>query len=66
MRGYLRLTKNSELIPFNYQAFLTGTLHKWIGKDNVEHGSVSLYSFSWLQNANTEKNGGGVVKSMLL
>lgn len=25
-----------------------GTLHKWLGENNEEHGSLSLYSFSWL------------------
>jgi len=57
MRIYLRLSKNSTLIPFNYQPFLTGALHKWMGMDNVEHGNVSLYSFSWLQNVDTTKAG---------
>ena len=57
MRLHLRLSKNNELIPFNYQPFLTGTLHKWIGKRNIEHGNVSLYSFSWLQNVDTTDEG---------
>jgi len=57
MRIYLRLSKNKELIPFNYQSFLTGSLHKWMGKDNIEHGEVSLYSFSWLQNVDTTETG---------
>ena len=57
MRIYLQLTKNTELIPFNYQPFLTGALHKWLGKENIEHGNVSLYSFSWLQYADTTKEG---------
>ena len=57
MRIYLRLSKNSTLIPFNYQPFLTGALHKWMGKDNLEHGGVSLYSFSWLQNVDTSETG---------
>ena len=57
MRIYLHLSKNKELIPFNYQSFLTGSLHKWMGKDNIEHGGVSLYSFSWLQNVDTAENG---------
>jgi len=57
MRIYLHLTKNRELIPFNYQPFLTGALHKWLGKENIEHGNVSLYSFSWLQYADTTKEG---------
>ena len=57
MRIHLRLTKNKELIPFNYQPFLTGALHKWMGKGNIEHGNVSLYSFSWLQNVDTTEQG---------
>jgi len=57
MRIYLQLTKNTELIPFNYQPFLTGALHKWLGKGNIEHGNISLYSFSWLQNVDTTDKG---------
>ena len=57
MRIHLRLSKNKELIPFNYQSFLTGTLHKWMGKENIEHGKVSLYSFSWLQNVDMTDKG---------
>jgi CRISPR-associated endoribonuclease Cas6 len=57
MRIYLQLSKNKELIPFNYQSFLTGVIHKWIGKENIEHGTLSLYSFSWLQNVDTNENG---------
>lgn len=57
MRLYLKLTKNKEIIPFNYQHLLTGAIHKWIGENNKEHGEVSLYSFSWLQNVKTNKTG---------
>ena len=57
MRIYLRLSQNNELIPFNYQHFLTGALHKWMGGNNVEHGNISLYSFSWLQNVDTTEKG---------
>jgi CRISPR-associated endoribonuclease Cas6 len=57
MRLYLKLTKNKEIIPFNYQHLLTGAIHKWIGEENKEHGDVSLYSFSWLQKANTNNKG---------
>jgi CRISPR-associated endoribonuclease Cas6 len=28
-----------------------------MGKENVEHGNISLYSFSWLQNVDTTKKG---------
>jgi len=57
MRLYLKLTKNKENIPFNYQHLLTGAIHKWIGKENNEHGDVSLYSFSWLQKVKTNNKG---------
>lgn len=57
MRLYLKLSKNTTLIPFNYQHFLTGVVHKWIGGNNKIHGKRSLYSFSWLQNTNATKNG---------
>jgi len=57
MRLYLKLTKNKETIPFNYQHLLTGAIHKWIGEENKEHGDVSLYSFSWLQKVNTNNKG---------
>lgn len=57
MRIYIRLTKNKEPIPFNYQQLLTGVIHKWIGENNEEHGKRSFYSFSWLQNTN-KVNGG--------
>lgn len=57
MRLYIRLSKNRQVIPFSYQQLLTGTIHKWIGHLNEEHGKPSLYSFSWLQNTRAEKNG---------
>jgi CRISPR-associated endoribonuclease Cas6 len=57
MRIYLKLTKNTEPVPYNYQPFLTGALHKWLGSNNIEHGKISLYSFSWLQNIDTIKDG---------
>ncbi len=46
MRIYLKTSRNTEKIPFNYQSFLTGSLHKWIGKNSL-HDDISLYSFSW-------------------
>lgn len=57
MRIYLRLSRNSKLIPFNYQELLTGTIHKWIGRANEVHGKSGQYSFSWLQNTVANKNG---------
>lgn len=57
MRLYLKLTRNKKLIPHNYQPFLTGALHKWIGAGNKEHNALSLYSFSWLQNVEATSTG---------
>lgn len=57
MRLYLKMSKNKSRIPFNYQSFLTGAIHKWMGPDNLEHGNLSLYSFSWLQSVRTSKDG---------
>lgn len=57
MRIYLKLTKNNELIPFNYQQLLTGTIHKWLGKNNDIHGNSGKFCFSWLQNTTALKDG---------
>jgi CRISPR-associated endoribonuclease Cas6 len=57
MRLYIKLSKNNEVIPYNYQHLLTGVIHKWIGEENEEHGKPSLYSFSWLQNTIASKTG---------
>lgn len=48
MRLHLRLTPNTEPVPFNYQHELTGALHKWLGQNDL-HDKISLYSFSWLR-----------------
>jgi CRISPR-associated endoribonuclease Cas6 len=57
MRIFLQLSKGNQTIPFNYQSHLTGAIHKWIGEENEVHDNVSLYSFSWLQNIDTFKDG---------
>ncbi|MCW3464397.1 CRISPR-associated endoribonuclease Cas6 [Chitinophaga nivalis] len=49
MRCYLKLSRNERSLPFNYQQYLTGAIHKWLG-NNDEHGKLSLYSFSWIKN----------------
>lgn len=51
------MSKANQIIDFNYLPLLTGCVHKWIGKSNLQHGKVSLYSFSFLQNVNVVKNG---------
>jgi CRISPR-associated endoribonuclease Cas6 len=57
MRLYLQVTRNSKPISFNYQSYLTGAIHKWLG-NNEHHGTLSLYSFSWFENVTVRKNNG--------
>lgn len=57
MRLYIKLTKNTEIIPFNYQELLTATIHNWLGHDNKYHGGSGVFSFSWLQNTKANKLG---------
>lgn len=61
MRLYLQVTRNSKPIPFNYQSYLTGAIHKWLGK-NEHHGALSLYSFSWFENVTVRENTGIMLK----
>ncbi len=51
MRLHLTTTPNTEPIPADYMPKMVGVLHKWLGKDNDEHGKISLYSFSALHGA---------------
>ena len=56
MRIILTTSPNDNLIPFDYQKYLIGTLHKWLG-DNEIHDNISLHSFSWLKNGKHEGEG---------
>ena len=56
MRIHLKTTPNTENVPFNYQTKLIGTIHKWLGNNEI-HNRMSLYSFSWLMNGKREVNG---------
>lgn len=57
MKIDITLTKNTTPVPFNYQKKLTGCVHTWIGKNNLEHGRPSFYSFSWLKNVKAVRQG---------
>jgi CRISPR-associated endoribonuclease Cas6 len=57
MRIILKLSPNKKTLPFDYQKYLVGSFHKWIG-ENPEHDDVSLYSLSWLQGG--ERVNGGL------
>ena len=41
MRLNLRLTANTEPVPYNHLHRLTGALHKWIGAENAIHDGPS-------------------------
>lgn len=48
MRLHFALSPNRQPVPFDYQHFLTGAFHKWLGQ-NSQHDEISLYSLSWLE-----------------
>lgn len=56
MRIHIRTTPNTELVPFNHQPRLVGTIHKWLGPNDL-HGKPALYSFSWLQRSKVDGKG---------
>lgn len=56
MRLNLLLTRNKTIVPFDYQSCQVGALHKWLGENDL-HDSMSLYSFSWLNNGKKNQNG---------
>lgn len=58
MRIHLKISSTNEIIPFNHQEKMVGTIHKWIGADNAEHGDVSLFSFSRLEGGKALKGKG--------
>ena len=58
MRIQLRLSPNTQAVPFNHLYPLTQRLHHWLGPENALHDGLSLYSFGWL-------HGGAVRKGAL-
>lgn len=56
MRLHLKVNSDGTIIPFDHLPKLVGTIHKWIGW-NEEHGKISLYSFSQLENGKVSSNG---------
>ena len=53
MRLHIITTSNTTIVPFNYQQKLIGTVHNWLGKNEL-HDKISLYSFSWLKGKYTK------------
>lgn len=56
MRIHICIKSENTVIPFDHQPLLTGTIHKWLGP-NIEHGDISLYSFSQLTDGKASPNG---------
>ena len=56
MRLHFYLTKNTQAVPFDYQHYLIGAFHKWMGWNEI-HDEISLYSLSWLQGGKMIKDG---------
>ncbi|PJA95412.1 MAG: CRISPR-associated endoribonuclease Cas6, partial [Ignavibacteriales bacterium CG_4_9_14_3_um_filter_34_10] len=56
MRLHFSLTENTQTVPFDYQHFLIGAFHKWMGWNEI-HDEISLYSLSWLQGGKMVKDG---------
>ncbi|MGY6557699.1 MAG: CRISPR-associated endoribonuclease Cas6 [Nitritalea sp.] len=53
MRLNIKLSPNTEPVPFNYQRSLVGAFHKWLGENHI-HDDTSLYSLSWLMGGKIE------------
>ncbi|MEO0743509.1 MAG: CRISPR-associated endoribonuclease Cas6 [Bacteroidota bacterium] len=56
MRLHLRLSPNTEPVPFDHLHRLTGAVHKWLGKNGL-HDGLSLYSFGWLSGGKRRGDG---------
>jgi len=56
MRLHFQLTPNTQTVPFDYQHFLTGRLHAWLGNNDL-HDGISLYSLGWLHGGVTRRDG---------
>lgn len=57
MRIQLKLSPNTQPVPFNHLHELTKRLHRWLGPENELHEGLSLYSFGWLKGGERIGNG---------
>lgn len=57
MRIQIRLSTNTQTVPFNHLYQLTQRLHHWLGPENALHDGLSLYSFGWLRGGERVGNG---------
>ena len=56
MRIHLRIKTSEKPVPIFHQPLLAGTINKWLGNDNKEHGKISLFSFSQLSDGKIKDN----------
>ena len=56
MRIHLRIFSNNCIIPFSHQHLLVGTIHKWLGWNDL-HGELSLFSFSRIEKCKATNKG---------
>ena len=48
MRIYLRTTPNDVIVPFDYQQKIVGTIHKWLGNNEIHDLFVFFFlAFRW-------------------
>jgi len=56
MRIYLNIKSDNCTIPFSHQHLLVGTIHKWLGWNQL-HGNKALFSFSRIEKGKSTSEG---------
>ena len=56
MRIHLKIKSQNCIIPFSHQHLLVGTIHKWLGWNQL-HGNKALFSFSRIEKAKSTNEG---------
>jgi hypothetical protein len=54
MRLHFHLSPNARPVTFDYQHYLNGAFHKWLGANDL-HDSMSLHSLSWLYEGRAQR-----------
>ncbi len=60
MKINLDIQGDNTIIPFAHQHLLVGTIHKWLGPNDI-HGESGLFSFSWMNGGKTIKGMPGII-----
>lgn len=56
MRIRLYLSRNTQLVPYNYKESIVSKIHELLGENEI-HDTISLYTFSNLHFGKSSKNG---------